>query len=224
MKDNFRQYVTGTTLLVAVCSAGVWAGPVFSFTGITHNSAVNTQIGQTQLSVEVQDAGAGQVRFIFHNSGPAASTITQIYYDNGPGGPLASIVGFDYSNPGIAFTVGAVPSNVPGWNNVTPNFQATAGLTAGAADPAPHNGVNPFEWVGITTNPAVPYTYADVLDQISSGALRIGIHVQSFANGGSESFVTTWNRPPIVPAPGSLLLTTIGLGAVRLVRNRYVLT
>ena len=41
-------------------------------------------------------------------------------------------------------------------------------------------------------------TYSDVLDDLDSGDLRIGIHVQAFESGAGESFV---NNGPVVPAP-----------------------
>ena len=214
------------TLMFAAIGGWTVAGPVFSFTGVSNNSATNTQIGESQFSVEVTDAAAAGVWFTFYNAGPDPSSITQVYFDNGPAGSgaLSAITAFSYSNAGISFSVGAAPPNLPGGETLTPAFTATAGLTAAASEPAPHNGVNPFESVGILTTLAVPYSYADVLDQISTGALRIGIHAQAFADGGSESFVTSWIRPaPIVPTPGSLLLATFGLAAIRLVRYRLAL-
>jgi MYXO-CTERM domain-containing protein len=39
--------------------------------------------------------------------------------------------------------------------------------------------------------------------------LRVGIHVQGFADGGSEAFI---NDPPVVPLPGAALLGVLGLG------------
>lgn len=211
--------------LVFLAVAGLaTAGPVFSFTGITNNSAADTLIGETQLSVGVDDAGAGQVWFRFYNSGADPSSITQIYFDDGPAGTgaLASFAAFDNSDPGVLFSAGATPGNLPGGNSISPTFSATAGLTAGANAPPPHNGVNPGESLGILANLAAAHNYDDVLDAISSGALRIGLHVQAFESGGSESFITTPRTPPVVPAPGSALLASIGLWTFQLLRRRRV--
>ncbi len=210
-------FAAGTILLVA---ASVSAGPVFSFTGLSNNSIADTLTGQTQFSVQLEDAGAGQVWFTFLNSGPNPSSITQMYFDNGPAGSgaLASIAGFEHSNPASTFSVGASPANLSGWAELDPTFQATEGLTASADNPRPHNGVNPGQSLGILTPLAASYTFSDVLEQIYSGSLRIGIHAQGFEGGGSESFVLT--TVPIVPAPGSLLLATIGLGVLRTLQYR----
>lgn len=210
-------------LFLAVAGAAT-AGPVFSFTGVSNNSVSDTLIGETQLSVEINDAGAGQVWFTFRNSGPDPSSISNVYFDDGPGGSgvLAAIAGFDNSDPGVQFSTGGAPGDLPGGNSYTPAFSATANLTASANAPAPQNGVNPGESVGILANVAASYSYDDVLDAISSGALRIGLHVRAFASGGSESFVTTPGRTPtpVVPAPGSVLLASIGMGAIRLLWRR----
>lgn len=176
------------------------------------------------MSVEVDDIGSGQVNFIFRNSGPAASSITQIYFDDHYSSVLDSIAAIDNSHPGVHFTTGATPGNLPGGNSVSPAFAASAGLSAGAAVPPPHNGVGPGEWVGIAVNLSTlpnPKSYADVLDGLSSGTFRIGLHVQAFANGQSESFITT--PTPVIPAPASVVLTTAGLAVIRLLRNRQVL-
>ncbi len=221
MKSSLtHQFAIGAILLIAAIGASVSAGPSFTFTGLSNNSAHDTLTGQTQFSVKIDDAGPGQVLFTFLNSGPDPSSITQMYFDNGPAGSgaLASIDGFEHSNPASTFSVGATPSNLSGWAELDPTFQATEGLTASADKPQPHNGVNPGQSLGMLTTLASSYTFTDVLEQIYSGSLRIGIHAQGFEGGGSESFVLS--QPPIVPTPGSLLLATIGLGVLRTLQYR----
>ena len=45
-------------------------------------------------------------------------------------------------------------------------------------------------------------TFADVANDLSSGALRIGIHVQGFDGGGSESYI----NGDLIPEPASVLV------------------
>jgi hypothetical protein len=216
---NLKRYAYLAVLFLAT-TGFVAAGPVFSFTGVSNNSVTNTLIGETQLSVEVDNAGGGQVWFKFTNSGPDPSSITAIYFDDGPAGTgtLTSLASYAYSGAGISFATGAAPSDLPAGNTLSPAFTTTAGLSAGSTVPPPQNGVNPGEWLTIYANLANTSTYDDVLDALNNGALRIGLHVQAFANGGSESFVNTPN--PVVPVPSSVLLAAIGFGAVRLLSRR----
>ena len=89
------------------------------------------------------------------------------------------------------------------------NFQTTTGLLADSDAPTQPNGVNPGEWVNIITNLVAVSNFNAVLADLADGDLRIGIHVQGFANGGSESFIN--NGPKSVPEPATLLLLGAGL-------------
>jgi hypothetical protein len=176
---------------------------------VSNNNAGDCAAGAAQLSVDVSDAGGGLVLLTFSNAGPAASSIAQVYFDDGVLQTLESIV-----NPsGVAFTAGATPANLPSGNNASPPFVAT--FSAGAGAPAPANGVNPGETLGIRFSLQPGESFADVLDALGDGSLRVGIHVQAFASGGSESFVNT----PL-PEPGALALFGVaaaltGLGSWR---------
>lgn len=79
--------------------------------------------------------------------------------------------------------------------------------------------MNPGETVGIFFNLQSGGTFADVISELYSQELRIGIHVQGFANRGSESLV---NGVTPVPVPAAAWLMLSGLGALRLVRRRKI--
>ena len=93
---------------------------------------------------------------------------------------------------------GATPPDLPGGNALSPPFPAD--FSADSDAPVEANGVNPGETLGVrfALLPGAPF--ADVLDDLGDGSLRIGIHVQALPSGGSESFI---NTSP-VPEPGAL--------------------
>ncbi len=191
---------------------------MLSFKNITGNSATNAAIGETQLSVTVSNPGAGQVDFRFDNIGLGQSSITQVYFHDGSLLGIANVI----NGPGVSFTQGANPPDLPGGNSVTPAFQTTAGFLAESTNPPPMRGVNNTatgtEWLTIRFNLQGSQNYNDVLAELTDGRLRIGMHVIHFANGGSESFV---NNPLPVPAPAAVVLGMMGLGAIPGLRRRF---
>lgn len=180
--------VTIALLAFNPARADVGDSQVVSFTGACTppNNPVNVATGVNQLSVTITDIGGGQVQFQFDNAGPLASSITDIYFDDGSLLGIASVI----NGPGVDFSQGANPPNLPCGENVSPPFETTAGFLADSEPPAQPNGVNPSEWVVIVFDLQGGQTFDDVVSELASGALRIGIHVQGFSDGGSESFVT----------------------------------
>ncbi|MFP3326110.1 hypothetical protein R0K05_23955, partial [Planococcus sp. SIMBA_160] len=75
----------------------------------------------------------------------------------------------------------------------------SAGFLADSDPAVQPNGVNPGETLGVIFDLQTGLGYQDVVDAIAlsqtnpsadlTGGLRIGIHVQGFTGGGSESFV-----------------------------------
>lgn len=202
----------GAFLLCSIISA--YAVP-FSFSGITANDINDVAIGQGQLFVDVTDAGTNQALFTFTNIGPEASSIADVYFDDGT---LLSIAYIDNSDPGVSFSQFASPNNLPGANNASPPFVTTAGFSADSDSPVQPNGVNPDESLAILFNLQGSQGFDDVTNDLLSGDLRIGIHVQGFSSGGSESFV---NNPDPVPEPTTMLLFGSGLIGLAVFRKRF---
>ncbi len=225
-------------VVVAFCLASAlpaWANQTFNFSQIVEpgdgaSELNNGAIGEAQLSVTVTDPGGGQVLFTFNNSGPYASRIDQVYFQQNSAilGTFSLIDADDGigGDPRVDFSPGATPGDLPGGELV--GFAANMGLTAdsdptGLSASKPYKpGVDPGESLGMLFNLQDSYAYGDVTSGIENGGIRIGLHVQAFANCGSESFVTG-NGNGAVPAPGAVLLGGLGTGIVGWLRRRRTL-
>jgi hypothetical protein len=218
-------------VLLVVGGLPAWASAetIYGFTGVTNNKVADTATGAAQLFVGVSDASVGgqnRAAFRFFNLGPAASSIADVYFDDGSLLGIASIT----SSAGVSFSQGASPGNLPGGNGI--NFATTAGFLADSDAPVQPNGVNPGESLTITFNLINGNTFADTLAAIEQGLalgstsnqpgqptnLRIGIHVQGFDGGGSESFVNGPPRTPVVPLPPAVIAGTVLMAGMALRR------
>ena len=191
---------------------------LYGFECITDKNASNAMIGESQLFVEVLPYIDNQVVFWFKNIGPEPSSIEGIYFDDGSLLQLAELIDEDDSGgmPGVDFSQGASPPDLSGGNTLDPAFDVTAGFLADSDPPTSHNGVNPGEILGIVYTLHTGLALDDVINDLASGALRIGVHVIAFDYGGSESFVNS----AVVPIPGAALLFVPGLGMLAWIRRR----
>jgi len=224
MEYTIKRYVGFVSLVVFLLILSTEArADTYGFKSITSNSTIDPAIGEAQLFVDVTEPfpGSDQVLFTFRNVGPAASTIGEVYFDDGA---LLGIADIYDAPPDVAFVSGsASPPDLPSGENVQPPFEVSAGFLA-ENDGNNATGVDPDESLGILFNLKDDYYFDDVITAINVGfnpdlyyddinekwledSLRIGIHVRGFADGESESFIMT-------PEPGSLLLGSIGIGMV----------
>ncbi|MFG0276141.1 MAG: hypothetical protein ACF8QF_13900 [Phycisphaerales bacterium] len=193
------------------------------FGGVSKNNESNTSDGEQQLTIDVFSPTTGPVRegnfigFLIENPGPAQSTITQIYFDDGTILGLATIL--DDPENGVDFEQYPNPADRPGGNELDPPFEATQAFSVGN-EPGRANGIDVGESLTLIFELLPGLDFEDTLQALVDGTLRIGMHVQGFADGGSESFV---NLPPefdVVPLPGPAGLAIVGLGAVAARRRR----
>ena len=203
----------------------------YGFYNITNNKPDDAAIGEAQLFVDVTDINgtmdldADQVLFTFLNIRTEASSITDVYFDDGTLLEIAYLIDSDSGgDSGVDFSQLATPGDLPGGNVIDPGFETTEGFSADSDPKVQPNGVNPGESLGIVFNlksneTLSDQTLSDVIAQLNDGRLRIGIHVQGFASGGSESFV---NNPNPVPLPASILLLGAGLIGLLGVERRVV--
>ncbi|MCI0379422.1 MAG: hypothetical protein L0215_17570 [Gemmataceae bacterium] len=224
-----RVALLALTALIALGAPSVARADFYGFTNISANSGANAPLVAQQLVVEVIDVGSGQVAFKFTNAVGIASSITDVYFDDGSLLGIASIS----SSAGVAFSTPATPGDLPGGNTITPPFVTSAGFSADSNPPAAANGVDSAsEWVQITFDLQAGKTFADTIAALQLGltngddpnALRIGLHVQAIGAGGqSDSFI---NGPPTttaIPGPGVPVLALsglLGLGLGRVLRRR----
>jgi hypothetical protein len=117
----------------------------FNFDCITGNSATDCAILESQLTVSITSTGS-TVNFLFENSGPYASSITDIYFDDPP--PLLNPLSADisYLTSGVSFSPSSTskcsPDGLPGGNS----YGFTTAYCADSDSPKTQlNGVNPDE-------------------------------------------------------------------------------
>jgi hypothetical protein len=214
-----NKYLIRAAMVVAlwlISALPAHAYPI-KFDNITNNSSVDAGIGETQLSVDVVDNSDGTVSFTFKNVGPDACSLTDVYFDD-QHNKLGGISEISTSGGGVNFSQDATPGNLPGGNDVS--FVTTSGLSADSDPPITENGVNnDAEWLTITFSGLDSAAVAAIIAALKSGDLRIGVHVQGFADDGSESFVSSTTHVPIPGAVWLLGSGILGLAGIR-IRSR----
>lgn len=207
--------------LITFCSTAK-ANMTYNFSHIVEEGDgsaefTNGAIGEAQMLVNVSNASGNNVLFTFTNTGSDASSMTDIYFDEAD--LFTAITTIDNSDLGVSFSLNAAPPDLPGGNTLAVPFITSAGLSMDSDPPVQPNGVNPGESLGVIATLQSGKTFDTVLGDLLTGDFRIGIRVQGFANGGSESFVNN----KVVPAPGAVSLVGIGVAIVGWIRRKVSL-
>lgn len=210
-----------TIVALGLAFAAPASAVTYDFIKFTNNNVENLN---GQVTVDVTDNGSGTALFTFFNAVGIASSITDIYFDQGSTGFFSTadanndgapdgIVLHDAS-AGVDFDDNANPSNVPGGNTIgfTADFSGdsdTPGITK--------NGVNASgEWVSFLGTLSGGNTFSDLIAALSTGTFRIAMHVQAIgAKGGSDGYVSAVPLPAAAWLFGSALLGFIGLSSRR---------
>jgi hypothetical protein len=210
-------FFIGAVCIIALCipSKCLYAFPL-SFDVFTDNGpwGVNgANYGDPGLDLYVEVTNGGEdVSFTLHNeSDPSLGdvAITDVYFDDGTLRELTGVV----NGPGVYFDKLASPEELPGANLLIPPFVTSDQFSADSDPPPPRYGVESGEWVTINFDLWPGGSLANVINELENGTLRIGIKVQAFPGGSSESAVN-------VPEPATICL--LGLGALALLRKRRI--
>ena len=151
-----------------------------------------------QLSLDVNQLG-NSVDFKFINaSGGAQTFVGDIYFDFLGANPFVSL-NQTFSIGTVNFT-GITPSNknFPEGNNIGFSTNAIGDRVKSAS-----NGIDVGESLILTALLSSP---ADINALLQSGGLRVGLHMQGYKSGGSDSYVTTPKGPSEVPLPAAAWL------------------
>lgn len=184
-----------------------------SFTNIENNTVDIS----SQLSVDIADTEGG-ITFTFWNDVGITSSVTDIYFDEGAtdwfsGFEILASSGVLYSP--TEFTDSAAdPGVLPGGDAV--GFSADYSADSSGN---PENGIDASgEYITFLAIAGTGFTsYTDLLADALAGGFRMGLHVQAFADGASDSYVSV--NPVPVPAAGILFASAL-LGAGALGRRK----
>jgi len=204
------------SLLAGVCLL-ILATPAqatfFNFINITGNNPTDAAIGEAQLMVDITEVNPGHIQFTYMNIGPLYCSITDIYVEDQ--NKIFSKIDTIFNVPGLVeFSKNPKPGNLPGGKELSTPFKAVGALSLDSDPPTRHMGIDPGETLNIIYDLNNGLVLDNVINEISQNNLRIGIHVQGFESGGSESYVITH-----LPEPTSLALLTLGILMVQRCRS-----
>lgn len=206
-----KQIIKSATLAFVMLLALPSLAATYSFSKITNNGSTDVA---SQLVMDVTQSGAGAL-FTFYNNVGIASSITDIYFDQGNSNLFSSIVMFNDSGLGVSFDSSASPANLPSGNTI--GF--TSDFSGDSNSPVMSKGVNVLgEWVSFMGTLGSGMSFEGLLASLANGEFRVGLHVQSILNGYSDSFVN--NPPAHTPLPGAVWLLGSALAGFGVVTKR----
>jgi hypothetical protein len=206
-----RTLIIGTILSLMAFTA---QADIFGFDTVTTNSPFNSAVaGQLFMDTTVTDIGESSVSFT--NTGPLASTVTEIYF--GSNEELNLNLDFITSSSlGVDFDIsGASPENPPGMDEFGNWWTIT--IAAAEANPPPAaNGIDPLEYLDLQISYGGLLSFSQL---IQLGQLQVALHVVSMPDGESDTFV---NGTDVIPEPASIALIGVTGLLLAFVRRRFI--
>lgn len=201
------------SVIAALIATAVQAD-MFGFSTITTN-APNREAIADQLYMDAVTVDASNSSVMFTNTGPAASSISEIYFGTDLTTLDLNIEGWSSCSPGVVFDIsGANPPNPPGWQEFA-NWWSVTVASAESENPESQNGVNPYECLMLDLSYNSSSTLSELLQ---SGEVQVALHVIAIGEY-SDTFV---NDTDIIPEPASAMLIGITLSMGILIRRRVV--
>ncbi len=212
-------------LAFVVCCNRVFAAATFQFAVITSNdpSGAAGQVGSEAFLLEVSKPydDSEQTLFTFKVlSGDYAYDgffIDGVYFYDGALLGIADLI--ENSAGQVDFTEGATPGHLPGIDLGSHKLVTGYELDVLASAGAGLSGIGAGESLGVLFDLRPGRTYADVIAGMIDQAIIVGVNAQGFGSY-RETFVAV---PLHTPAPGALLLGSLGVGIVGLLHKRKLL-
>ena len=211
------------SLIVLLCQV-LSADPIYTYIELFTDNDGGDYLNKPDVKFRMEISNGGPtVTFKFLNESTVDCAITDIFFDDGT---LLGISGLD-NGPGVLYDYPSQQKNLPAGGMLDPPFVTTENFSADPDPPPSRNGIDDGLYEGVPEWLEIHYdlqylesegrwgNLADVISELRDGTLRVGIHVQSFPDGSSQSGVSS---PNVVPEPASIC--ALGIGALFLLRKR----
>ena len=178
---NLVKSILAVAGVAAVSAVSAAPASAFSFGNIVGGDTPGDAYVNS-FSFDVIDQGSS-VLFNIVNSGDAAASdmfISKVFFDDNE---FLSGVANIYNNNDVAFSGGASNDQLPqGGNGFTTDYAFSRNTGAGNKW-----GIQGGETLGLSFTG----DYNNVISGLTSGALKLGLHVQALPNGASDSYISS---------------------------------